>query len=61
MDIQVIDKRQAAKFTGVNETTIYNWIKKGKINRYFCKYRDTCLVSTAELLPFKKHTDEEKV
>lgn len=49
MNINLLNKREAAEKYGLGYGTIYNWANAGKINKYFHKTRKTFVVSEREI------------
>lgn len=56
MNINIINKAKAARIAGVNPCTIYEWAKKGKINKYYVLGRKTFKVSELEVRQMKQKT-----
>ena len=52
MDIRIINKNQAAALAGVDPKTIFNWVKKGYLNKYIVKGRRTFKVSEKEVMDY---------
>lgn len=49
MNIQILNKSEAATLAGVDPKTIYQWVNKGYLNKYFVKGRKTFKISQQEL------------
>lgn len=49
MNINIITKAKAARIAGVNPSTIYEWVKKGYLNKYLIHAYVTFKISEKEL------------
>lgn len=52
MNINIITKAKAARIAKVNASTIYEWVKKGYLNKYLIHAYKTFKISEKELRDF---------
>ena len=45
-----MDKAEMGRKYGISGTSLYRWMRGGRLNKYYCKYRKTSLLSEWEVL-----------